>query len=118
MLDRSRKGIYPCGMNKLPTNKKVQIINLLVERMSLRVTSRLADVSKNTVIKLLVEVGAACEKFHNETVVKVESKRVQCEEIWSFCYAKEKNKSQEMPNGASNVWTWTAIDAESKLIVS
>jgi IS1 family transposase len=104
-------------MNKLPIEKRTQIINLLVEGNSLRATSRIADVSINTVTKLLVNVGAACEKFHNDHVVAVNSKRIQCDEIWSFVYAKEKNKPQDMDT-AGDVWTWTAIDADSKLILS
>ncbi len=104
-------------MNKLPIEKRVQIITLLVEGNSLRSCSRIADVSINTVTKLLVDVGRACEKFHNEKVVGVKSKRVQCDEIWSFVYAKEKNKPADM-EGVGDVWTWTALDADSKLIVS
>lgn len=105
-------------MNKLPLEKRTQIINLLVEGNSLRATSRIADVSINTVTKLLVSVGKACQEFHNNTVVNIKSERVQCDENWSFCYSKQKNVSQEMPEGAGDVWTWTALDADSKLIVS
>lgn len=105
-------------MNKLPIEKRVQIINLLVEGNSLRSTSRIADVSINTVTKLLVDVGRACQQFHDEKVREVKAKLIQCDEIWSFCYAKQKNVSQKMPDGAGDVWTWTAIDADSKLIVS
>jgi IS1 family transposase len=104
-------------MNKLPIEKRVQIINMLVEGNSLRSTSRLADGSINTVTKLLVDVGRACQKFHDENIVNVKSKRIQCDEIWSFVYAKEKNKPLDMEE-AGDVWTWTAIDADSKLIVS
>jgi IS1 family transposase len=104
-------------MNKLPIEKRTQIISLLVEGNSLRATSRIADVSINTVTKLLVNVGSACEKFHNDHVVAVNSKRIQCDEIWSFVYAKEKNKPVDMDE-AGDVWTWTAIDADSKLIIS
>lgn len=118
MLDRLGKTSYLSGMNKLPLEKRTQIINLLVEGNSLRATSRIADVSVNTVTKLLVSVGKACQEFHNSTVVNIKSERVQCDEIWSFCYAKQKNVSQEMPEGAGDVWTWTALDADSKLIVS
>ena len=117
MLDRSSIIYYICFMNKLPLEKRTQIINLLVEGNSLRSTSRIADVSINTVTKLLVDVGRACEKFHNETVKNVESKRVQCDEIWSFVYSKEKNTPDEMKEVAGDVWTWTAIDADSKLII-
>ena len=103
-------------MNKLPIEKRVQIISLLVEGNSLRSASRIADVSINTVTKLLVDVGAACWDFHDNHVVNVNSRRIQCDEIWSFVYSKEKNKPEGMEN-AGDVWTWTAIDADSKLIV-
>lgn len=103
-------------MNKLPIEKRVQIINLLVEGNSLRSTSRIADVSINTVTKLLVDVGSSCWKFHDEKVVNLTSRRIQCDEIWSFVYSKEKNKPANVAN-AGDVWTWTAIDADSKLIV-
>ena len=105
-------------MNKLSTAKRVQIINLLVEGSSLRATSRIADVSINTVTKLLIDVGRACEKFHNETVMFVESQRIQCDEIWSFVYSKQKNVPDGMEDEAGDVWTWTCIDADSKLIIS
>lgn len=104
-------------MNKLPIEKRVQIISLLVEGNSLRSISRIADVSINTVTKLLVDVGIACWEFHDKNVVNVKSKRIQCDEIWSFVYSKEKNKPEGIEN-AGDVWTWTAIDADSKLIVS
>jgi IS1 family transposase len=119
MLDRSRNIAYLCSMNKLPLEKRVQIINMLVEGNSLRSTSRMADVSINTVTKLLVDTGKACQKFHDEKVIGIHSKRIQADEIWSFIYAKEKNATQEQKNdGAGDAWTWTAIDADSKLIVS
>lgn len=119
MLDRSSNNAYICAMaNKLPLEKKVQVIKLLIEGTSLRATSRIADVAFNTVLKMVVELGKACEKFHNETVIGIKSSRVQCDEIWSFCYAKEKNATDEMPEGAGDVWTWTALDADSKLIIS
>lgn len=107
-------------MNKLPIAKRTQIIQLLVEGTSLRATSRIADVSINTVTKLLVDVGAACQQFHNDTVINVNSKRVQCDEIWSFVYAKNKNVETAVaaPEGAGDVWTWTGLDADSKLMVS
>ncbi len=107
-------------MNKLPLEKRTQIIQLLVEGMSLRATSRVADVSITTVSKLLVEVGAACQKFHDETVTGITSQRIQADEIWSFVYAKDKNVEGAVaaPDGAGDAWTWTGIDADSKLIVS
>lgn len=117
MLDRLRKSTYLYAMNKLPIEKRVQIITLLVEGNSLRSCSRIADVSINTVTKLLVDVGRACQKFHEEKVVGITARRIQADEIWSFVYAKEKNKPANT-EGVGDVWTWTAIDADSKLIVS
>lgn len=105
-------------MNQLPLAKRVQIVNMLVEGSSLRSTSRVCDVSINTVTKVLVEVGRACERFHDDTVRKVEVKRLQCDEIWSFVYAKEKNVPEGMEGEAGDVWTWTALDSDSKLMVS
>ncbi len=117
MLDRLRKDTYLSVMNKLPIEKKVQIINLLVEGNSLRACSRIADVSINTVTKLLVDVGRACQQFHNDTVVGVKTERLQCDEIWSFVGCKEKAK-QKGAMGEGDVWTWTALDADTKLMVS
>ena len=108
------------GMNKLPIHKRAMIISLLVEGMSMRAISRTVDVSINTVTKLLVEAGEACADYHNENVRNVTASRVQCDEIWSFCYAKKKNvaTAKAAPEFAGDVWTWTALEADSKLIVS
>lgn len=86
----------------------------------MRSTSRLAKVSINTVTKLLVNAGEACAKYHDETVRDVNANRVQCDEIWSFCYAKGKNvkTAKAAPEGAGDVWTWTAIDSDSKMILA
>jgi IS1 family transposase len=107
-------------MNKLPLEKRVQILTMLVEGSSMRSVSRVCGVSINTVTKLLVDAGTACAAFHDERVRKVAAKAIQCDEIWSFNYAKKKNvRSAKRPSeGAGDVWTWTAIDADSKLIVS
>src|SRR5271157_2320521 len=107
-------------MNKLPTATRAQILNLLVEGSSLRSIARVCDVSINTVTKLLVDAGTVCAAYHDQYVTHVKAKRVQCDEIWSFCYAKEKNvaRAKTAPDGAGDVWTWTAIDAETKLMVS
>jgi IS1 family transposase len=107
-------------MNKLPLAKRTQILAMLCEGSSMRSISRVADVSINTVSKLLVEAGEACLAIHEETVRNVKAGRVQCDEIWSFCHAKEKNvaSAKAAPEGAGDVWTWTAIDADTKLIVS
>src|SRR6266478_6528975 len=107
-------------MNKLPLSKRAQILHALVEGNSLRSASRLADVSINTVYKLLVDAGEACAAYHDEHVRGVVSRRIQCDEIWSFVYAKAKNvataKRQDLAYG--DAWTWIAIDADSKLIIS
>jgi IS1 family transposase len=107
-------------MNKLPLAKRAQILGLLVEGTSLRATSRLADVSINTVTKLLVDAGKACAEYQDKALRNLSCKRVQIDEIWSFCYAKEKNvkTAKAAPEGAGDVWTWTAIDADSKLVMS
>ena len=105
-------------MNRLPVSKRVQIINLLVEGNSLRSASRITGTSINTVTKLLVDVGLACENFHNETVRNLNCRRIQADEIWSFVYAKAKNVPAEKKGEAGDVLTWTAIDPDSKLIVS
>ena len=107
-------------MNKLDNAKRSLILNLLVEGSSMRSISRVADVSINTVAKLLADAGAACEEFHDKTVRNVASKRIQCDEIWSFVYAKAKNvaTAKAAPEGAGDCWTWTAIDAVSKLMVA
>lgn len=106
-------------MNKLSVEDKTQMISALVEGNSIRATCRMTGHSKGAVLKLLAEVGTACMEFHDERVRNVRSRRVQCDEIWSFCYATEKNVPKEMKGhfGYGDVWTWTAIDADSKLIV-
>ena len=106
-------------LEKLPIEKRAQIIRMLIKGNSLRLTSRMADVSINTVNKLLIDTGKACQQFHNDTVVKVKSKRVHADEIWSFVDSKEKNTSAEMKEqGKGDAWTWVGIDADSKLVIS
>jgi IS1 family transposase/lambda repressor-like predicted transcriptional regulator len=110
-------------MNKLPLQKRVMILNMLVEGMSMRSISRTVGVSINTVTKLLVEAGEACAVHHDKTVRNVKANHIQCDEIWSFCYAKDKNvknvkTAKAAPEGAGDVWTWTAIERDSKMILS
>ena len=120
MLDAKHKVQYTYLMNQLSLAKRVQILSMLCEGVSMRSISRMVDVSINTVTKLLVDAGQVCLSYHDERVTRVRTKRVQCDEIWSFTYAKQKNvaKSKIAPAGAGDTWTWTAIDADSKLIVS
>ena len=107
-------------MNKLPLKTRVQILDMLVEGSSMRAISRVTGVSINTVTKLLEDAGTYCALFHHGMVRNVQAKRVQCDEIWSFCYAKNKNvpAAKAAPAAAGDVWTWTAIEAQSKLIIS
>jgi IS1 family transposase len=107
-------------MNKLPSHKRVQILSMLCEGSSMRSISRVCDVSINTVGKLLEDAGKVCMAFHDEKVRGVRSKLIQVDEIWSFCAAKQKNVAgmKKPVDGAGDVWTWTALDSDSKLIVS
>src|SRR5438445_1360355 len=91
MLDAKQISSYIKGMNKLPLAKRVQILSMLCEGSSMRSISRVADVSINTVYKLLAEAGPVCTRFHDATVRGVASQRIQCDEAWAFCYAKQKN---------------------------
>jgi IS1 family transposase len=108
------------GMNKLPTAKRVQILNLLCEGMSMRAVARISDVSFNTVGKCLVVAGTVCAEMHDELVRDVKAARVQCDEIWAFNYCKQRTveTAKAAPEEAGDIWTWTGIDADSKLIVS
>lgn len=107
-------------MNTLSDSKRIEILSLLVEGSSMRTISRHAGVSFNTVTKLLIEAGHACQAYHDEKVQHVHAKRVQCDEIWSFCYAKQKHvpTAKAAPPEAGDVWTWTALESHSKLILS
>ncbi len=107
-------------MNKLPTAKRAKILTLLCEGMSMRAIARSEDVSQNTVAKALVDAGKVCAQMHDELVRDVNSRRIQCDEIWAFNYCKEKTvpSAKAAPEGAGDIWTWTGIDADSKLIVS
>jgi IS1 family transposase len=107
-------------MNKLTTAKRVEIVRCLVEGNSIRATVRMTGAAKNTVIKLLVELGEACDRFQDEALRSLPCRRVQADEIWAFCYAKAKNVPEEHRGefGYGDVWTFTAIDADTKLIPS
>ncbi|WP_447952531.1 IS1 family transposase [Sphingopyxis chilensis] len=107
-------------MNRLTIEERAKILHLLCERMSIRAIARLTEVSKNTVAKLLIDAGKACADYHDTNVRDVKAARVQVDEIWSFTYAKQKNvaAATAAPDHAGDTWTWTAIDADSKMIVS
>jgi IS1 family transposase len=107
-------------MNRLASDCRARILHLLCEGQSIRAVTRLTGASKNTVTKLLVDAGKACEAFHDATVRNVKARRVQCDEIWSFVGSKAKNTPQEkkLTGTAGDIWTWTALDSDSKLMVS
>ncbi len=105
------------SMNRLDKSKRIQVVRCLVEGNSIRATVRMTGVAKNTVAKLLVDLGTACAKHQDENLRNLPCRRVQCDEIWSFVGAKQKNVSEEqMLDGWGDVWTWTAIDADTKLV--
>jgi IS1 family transposase len=106
-------------MNKMSTERQAAVLRCLVEGNSIRATVRLTGAAKNTVTKLLRDVGAHCINHHDRFVQNVQAKRVQCDEIWAFCGAKEKNASPEQKaDGWGDVWTWTALDQDSKMILA
>ena len=107
-------------MNKLTTEKRSQVVGCLVEGMSIRATVRITGVAKNTITKLGLELGRACAEYQDKVFHDLECKKLQCDEIWSFCYAKEKNVPADHKGewGYGDVYTWTAIDADTKLIPS
>lgn len=117
MRDRSSKLV---SINILPTTKRVQIVSALVEGNSMRSVSRMTGCSINTIMKFVADFGMVCAEYYHEHVVDVDAKRVQADEIWAFCYAKDKNLPASMRGepGVGSVWTWTALDQDSKLIVS
>ncbi len=116
MLYTKHSVSYIMGMSKLSLSERVQILSMLVEGSSMRSISRVAGVSINTVTKLLAEAGEACIDYHDERVRGLNCKRIECDEIWSFVYAKEKNVPENAPTFAGDVWTWTSLCADSKLI--
>ena len=100
-------------------NTRAQVVNALVEGDSIRATVRMTGVCKDAVMKLIPDLGKACADHHHAVVRGLTSAHVQCDEVWAFCYAKAKNVPKEkLGTGAGDVWTWTALDADSKLIIS
>ena len=105
-------------MNKLNNERRAQVVAALVEGNSIRATVRMTGVAKNTIVKLLEDLGTACAAYQDEAFRNLTCKRIQCDEIWSFCYAKQKNVSPEHQGvlGYGDLWTWVAIDADTKLV--
>jgi IS1 family transposase len=106
-------------MNKMPLERRAQIVAMMVEGMSIRAISRMTQASKNTIVKLLEDAGPACLEYQDKTLRNLTTKRVQADEIWSFVYSKQKNVPQDRRGqfGYGDVWTWTALDSDSKLII-
>jgi IS1 family transposase len=106
-------------MNRLGIMERTQIISALVEGVSINATCRMTGVAKHTVLKLLKDMGCACAAYHNAHVRNLRVRRIQADEIWAFVYGKDKNLTiEQVQAGAGSVWTWTALDADTKLIVS
>ena len=107
-------------MNKLSLEKRTQVINALVEGNSIRATCRMTGTAKGTVTRLLASVGSACAEYQHKQLRNLACQAIQCDEIWSFCYAKQKNVPEDKQGhlGYGDVWTWTAIDADTKLVPS
>ena len=106
-------------MKMLDKAKRAQIVGMMVEGNSIRAITRMTGVSKNTVVKLLTDAGEACLEYQDKALRNLPSKRIQADEIWSFVYSKQKNipKARRGQFGYGDVWTWTAIDADSKLVI-
>ena len=107
-------------MNRLPLETRAKILHMLVEGNSLRATSRMADVAYNSVLKLVSDAGQACSDYQDTALRNLPCRRIQVDEIWAFCYTKQKNvESAKKPvEGAGDIWTWTAICADTKLVPS
>jgi IS1 family transposase len=115
MRERSRIMV---SMNRLSTERRGQVISCLVEGMSIRATVRVTGVAKNTITKLLLDLGAACSEYQDGALTNLNCKRIECDEIWSFVGAKERHVTEEHPDDYGDVWTWTAIDPDTKLVPS
>lgn len=105
-------------MNRLKRERQAQVVAALVEGNSINAAVCMTGVAKNTILKLLADLGSACEKFQDERLKDLPCVRIQCDEIWSFCHAKQKNVSEEKRGQEGDVWTWTALDADAKLVPS
>ena len=112
--------MYNISMNKLSIEKRTQVIKALVEGNSIRATCRITNTAKGTVIRLLRDVGRACAEYQDRHLRNLPCKHIQCDEIWSFCYAKAKNVPQDKQDqfGYGDVWTFVALDSDTKLVLS
>lgn len=106
------------SMNSLDNKRRAQVISALVEGNSIRATVRMTGVAKNTIVKLLEDIGIACAEYQDKAFRNLNCKRIQCDEIWSFVGAKAKNASdeQKVMKGYGDIWTWVALDADTKLV--
>ncbi len=118
MLDAKHKSSYSNRMNKLTHEKRAQILHLLVEGNSMRATARIADVAFNSVAKFFIDTARVCAEYQDRTFRELSCKKLQLDEIWSFVYSKAKNVPQGMEGQAGDIWTWVAIDADTKLVPS
>jgi IS1 family transposase len=120
MLDNSDGMLYIESMNRLTTAKRAEIIRCLVEGNSIRSTVRITGAAKNTVVKLLVDIGAACSAYQDKHLRNLPCRRIQVDEVWAFVHAKAKNvpTAKAAPEGAGDIWCWTAICADTKLVPS
>lgn len=117
MLDRKGSMVHFGPMNKLSTEERTRVVAALVEGNSMRAVSRMTGVARNTINSLLVDLGKACSEFQDKAMRNLLCKRIQCDEIWSFVGAKEKNtKAEKKAEGWGDVWTWVALDADTKLV--
>ena len=107
-------------MNKLPNEKRAQVLQMMAEGLALRAITRLTGISRTTLLKLLEDAGQAFSEYQDRTLVNLPCKRVQVDEAWAFCYAKQKNvaTAKAAPEGAGDIWTWVGLDADTKLVAS
>lgn len=107
-------------MNRLPLDLRVRVLGALCEGSSIRATVRMTGVAKNTIVRLLVDVGGACDRYQYDNLRRLRPDRLQLDEVWCFCYAKERNIPKELRGsaGIGDMWTWTALDPDSKLMVT
>jgi IS1 family transposase len=120
MLDRKSKMVHSKTMNRVGIEKRAQILGMMVEGVSIRAIARMTNASKKTIVKLLADAGKACAEYQDKALRNLSCQRIQADEIWSFVYAKQRNVPQEKRGqfGYGDVWTWTALDSDTKLIVA